>query len=145
MKKLTAATLAAFLFLSNTNSAYASDNIFNRAFSFIGLHERTHRAQIQSVTKVDPVRVPWCAAFLNGILRMSGKPTTKSNKAISFAKYGSPTRSPKKGDIVVFRGHVGLFNGYTGKGRISVLGGNQSNKVKISTYSKKSVVTIRKI
>lgn len=143
-KTLTGLATALFLF-SSTAPTLAQDNIFNRAFAYIGLHERQNKAQVQSITKVNPSRVPWCAAFVNGVLRQAGHSGTGSNAAISFAKYKKPTKTPKRGDIVVFRSHVGFFHSFTGSGRVSVLGGNQSNRVKISTYSTRKVISYRSV
>jgi uncharacterized protein (TIGR02594 family) len=137
--------LATALFLVSTVPAFAHDDIFSRALTYVGLHERQHKAQVQSVTKVNPSRVPWCAAFVNGILRQTGRQGTGSNASISFAKYKSPTRTPKKGDIVVMRGHVGFFHGFVGNGRVAVLGGNQSNRVKVSTFSTRRVLSYRSV
>lgn len=137
--------LATALFLFSTVPAFAQDDIFNRAFEYIGLHERHHKAKVQSITKVNPSRVPWCAAFVNGILRQTGRQGTGSNAAVSFAKYKSPTKTPKKGDIVVMRGHVGFFQSFVGKGRVAVLGGNQSNRVKISAFSTRKVLSYRSV
>ena len=147
--------LAAFFLLFSAVPSFAQtqDNIFNRAFSYVGLHERSNRAQIKTVTKVDPVRTPWCAAFVNGILAQLGQRGTGSNMAISFAKYKTATKNPQKGDIVVIRtgrsrrgsgNHVGIFEKFVGN-RVAVLGGNQSNRVKISYFSKSSVISYRKV
>lgn len=137
--------LATALFLFSTVPAFAHDDIFSRAFEYIGLHERQHKAKVQSITKVNPSRVPWCAAFVNGILSQTGRQGTGSNAAASFAKYKSPTKTPKKGDIVVMRGHVGFFQSFVGKGRVAVLGGNQSNRVKISAFSTRKVLSYRSV
>lgn len=134
----------AFSLIILTTNANAS-GVYYKAASYQGLHERQHKAQIQRITKVNPARVPWCAAFVNGILRAAGHSGTGSNKAISFAKYKRPTKAPKKGDIVVFRSHVGFFQSFTGNGRVAVLGGNQSNRVKVSHFSTRSVISYRSV
>jgi uncharacterized protein (TIGR02594 family) len=147
--------LAVFFLLFSVVPSFAQtqDNIFNRAFSYVGLHERSNRQQIKSVTKVDPVRTPWCAAFVNGILEQLGQRGTGSNMAISFAKYKTATKTPQKGDIVVIRAgrggrgsgnHVGIFEKFVGN-KVAVLGGNQRNAVKISYFSKSSVISYRKV
>ena len=148
------ALAAIFLFFSVVPSYAQNDNIFNRAFSYIGLHERSHRTQIKTITKIDPARTPWCAAFVNGILRQMGIQGTGSNMAISFAKYKTATKSPRKGDIVVIRtgrsrrgrsgNHVGFFQGFKGN-KVAVLGGNQSNRVKVSYFPIRSVISYRRI
>jgi uncharacterized protein (TIGR02594 family) len=148
--------LAAFFLLFSVvpSSAQTQNNIFNHASSYVGLHERSNRTQIKTVTKVDPVRTPWCAAFVNGILAQVGMKGTGSNLAISFTKYKTATSNPVKGDIVVIRtgrsrrgragNHVGIFEKFVGN-RVAVLGGNQSNKVKVSYFSKSSVISYRKV
>ena len=122
-------------------------SIYANARAYIGLHERKHTVSIQKITKVNPRKVPWCAAFLNSILRKSGKKTTGSLSAASFRNYGKKVIKPVKGDIVVLKGHVGIFVGFVtrkGKKYVAVLGGNQSNSVKVSHYPVSRVVTYRR-
>ena len=150
----TAIAVFFLLFSSLPSFAQTQDNIFNRAFSYVGLHERSNRTQIKTVTKIDPARTPWCAAFVNGVLSQMGIRGTGSNMAISFAKYKTATSTPQKGDIVVIRtgrarrgssgNHVGFFQGFKGD-KVAVLGGNQSNRVKVSYFSRRSVITYRKV
>jgi uncharacterized protein (TIGR02594 family) len=85
----------------------------------------------------------WCAAFANSCLRLSGYSGTNSALASSFANFGSDLGgTPQAGCVVVFwplagtsTGHVGFFVGADDKS-IKVLGGNQSDKVKISSFPK---------
>jgi hypothetical protein len=68
--------------------------------------------------------------------------------ARSFTKYNSPTKNPTKGDIVVFSHHVGFFEGFVRKGNrnmVAVLGGNQSNQVKVSYFPVNRVLSYRKV
>lgn len=121
--------------------------LHQEAARYIGLHERRNRAAVQSVTKINPARLAWCAAFVNGILARRGYSGTGSNFAISFARYGVQTREPQKGDIVVFRSHVGFFEGYITRGNrrfVAVLGGNQSNQVKVSYFPASKVLSYRR-
>jgi uncharacterized protein (TIGR02594 family) len=94
---------------------------------------------------------PWCAAFAAWCLKNAGV----SIKGVTgFAKSFTTSPSFRKkdnieyGDIVVFNrgtnsqsGHVGFVCG-TQNGRILVLGGNQSDQVKISGYSQANLVGI---
>ena len=64
----------AFLLLCGTTSnvAFADSSVITKAESYVGMHERKNRGAIKEVTKIDPARIPWCAAFVNGILRQLG-------------------------------------------------------------------------
>lgn len=78
----------------------------------------------------------WCAAFANWcFLQSLRKPATRNASSGSFRCFGSETKSPKTGDIVVFRqvgsedacsgrGHVGFFVKDYGA-EIELVGGNQ--------------------
>ncbi len=83
--------------------------------------------------------VPWCASFANWVMRQAGQPETGSALAMSFANYGTRLNRPAYGALAVFsygggKGHVGFVVGKQGD-RILVLGGNQSDSVKISSFS----------
>jgi uncharacterized protein (TIGR02594 family) len=79
---------------------------------------------------------PWCAAFVNWCYqRANSNVATNSPSSGSFRCFGSETRHPRPGDIVVFKtlgaedncigqGHVGFFVRDLGN-KIEVLGGNQ--------------------
>lgn len=94
----------------------------------------------------------WCAAFLNWCLMKAGKPHTGSLMARSFLNYGSETKTPKMGDIVVIWrgapnsvfGHAGFFIAETDIG-IFILGGNQDNAVYIIEYPKTKLLGYRTI
>lgn len=92
----------------------------------------------------------WCAGFTNGTLVCSGYAGTRSALAASYASFGSDLGGrPVYGCVVLFyplaagaSGHVGFFikdNGDT----ISVLGGNQSNRVSVATFAKSKVRSYR--
>lgn len=122
-------------------------SVYSQAANFVGLSERGNTKTLQNLTGVNPRRTPWCAAFINGILKHSGHKTSGSNLASSFRHYGMPVRKPSQGDIVVMRRHVGIFVGYVnrnGRRYVAVLGGNQSNKVQVSYYPASKVVTYRR-
>ena len=117
--------------------------VIGTAASYLGMHERKNGAALKRVTKVNPARTPWCAAFVNGVLRQNGRKGTGSNAASSFTRYGSATSNPAPGDVALIRRrggsgyHVGFFKGYVNKGgrrMVAVLGGNQGNRVSVSYY-----------
>lgn len=122
-------------------------SVYSRAANFVGLSEKSNTGTLQKLTGVNPRMTPWCAAFINGILKHTGHKTTGSNAAASFRTYGVAVRKPAQGDIVVMRKHVGIFVGYVnrnGRRYVAVLGGNQSNRVQISYYPASKVVAYRR-
>lgn len=90
---------------------------------------------------------PWCSSFVNWVMTQAGYKGTNSALAISWAKWGKKVTKPAYGAIAVFhwnptvnkKGHVGFVVGKEGS-RIQVLGGNQKDQVKVSSYSTKSVI-----
>jgi len=97
--------------------------------------------------------VPWCSAFMNFIMAQSDIPGTGSAAAMSWKDWGrswEPQDGPI-GAIAVFSrptptnpnaGHVGLIWWHLG-GSILILGGNQSNQVRISNYRLEGLVSVR--
>lgn len=116
-----------------------------------------HNAEIIEFSKslghswVKTDEVPWCAAFVGACLEEAGIKSTKKLNARSYLKWGKRIwGKPKIGDVVIFKrgnsnwqGHVAFYAGET-KNHIKCLGGNQSNKVKISLYSKSKLLGIRR-
>jgi uncharacterized protein (TIGR02594 family) len=106
-----------------------------------------------SVSPIDPTRVPWCAAFANAILNRIGYETTNSLQARSFLAWGKKTWNPNDGDIVVLArgrskstGHVGFFQGYetwNGTKYVKVLGGNTDHGVQIGYFPVSKVLGYR--
>lgn len=128
------------------------------ATTLVGASEKQHSYVISQFIergtgkKIDPKAVPWCAAFVDSVLGVSGKPTRNSLAAADFLTYGKPTTEPKIGDIVVLSpqsegrtGHVGFYAGKASDGSVMVLGGNQGNKVSIDRFASDSVRGYRKV
>ncbi|QKD01270.1 TIGR02594 family protein [Mesorhizobium loti] len=104
---------------------------------------------------------PWCAAFVSFCMKTSGNqvaadsiPKTAPALAASWKGWGSPlpanASTTPQGAVVVLSptedqddsGHVGFFvSGNTDT--ITLLGGNQTNAVKESTYARSRVAAIR--
>jgi uncharacterized protein (TIGR02594 family) len=95
-----------------------------------------------------PDEVAWCSSFVNFCVEQAGLRGTDSKWAKSWHDAGwgqDVTNDPKEGDIAVFErrrgsatgeaigGHVGFWLGSSGA-KISLLGGNQSNRVSITDY-----------
>jgi len=91
---------------------------------------------------VQPDDIAWCSSFVNWCVRQSGMEGTNNKAARSWHRWGSRTDTPKRGDIAVFKrkdstwkGHVGFY-WEDGGDSVGVLGGNQDNMVRISSYPK---------
>ena len=95
--------------------------------------------------------VPWCAAFVGGCLEEAGYKSTGSLAARSYLDWGQKVTQPQYGDVVVFwrgskkswQGHVAFYVRETDKS-VVVLGGNQGNKVSVTTYPKSRVLGYRR-
>jgi len=144
-------------------------NPFDLAQRFVGLKEvggSVDNPQIMAMLKLDngwpeSDEVPWCSAFVNYICWLLRLPRSKSLRARSWLMVGVGVHldSAKVGDVVVLKrgkgdqpgpevieapGHVGFYAGRF-DGFIEVLGGNQSDTVKVSRYPSKSLLAVRRI
>ena len=93
--------------------------------------------------------VAWCAAYVGAMLRRAMLKSSGSLAARSYLKWGERLDKPKLGCVVVFsrgnhawQGHVGFYAGET-RTHVKVLGGNQSNMVKIANYPKSRLLGYR--
>jgi uncharacterized protein (TIGR02594 family) len=100
--------------------------------------------------------VPWCSAFVNWCLREAGIEGTFSAQARSFLRWGLtiPLEKIQAGDVVVFArgnnsasGHVGFFLEWSSerKNCMNIIGGNQSNRVNVATFSTQRLLSIRRM
>lgn len=144
-------------------------NPFHIAERFIGIQEvggQVDNHMILSMLKLDQSwpehdEVPWCSAFVNYICWLLRLPRSKDLRARSWLTvgYGVSLSKARTGDIVVFQrgkgdqpgpevidapGHVGFYAGVSGEW-IEVLGGNQSDTVKVSRYPKSRLLSIRRV
>lgn len=94
----------------------------------------------------------WCAAFVGAMLKRAGMQGTGKLTARSYLEWGRPVdlAHAREGDIVVFKrgnsswqGHVAFFVRRAGT-HIEVLGGNQSDAVKISRYAVADLLGVRR-
>lgn len=94
--------------------------------------------------------IPWCAAFVNWVLRQAGKFGTGRALAKSYVTYGAQCQ-PMPGAIIVMNrgadlkyGHVAIMiqdNGNT----VYAVGGNQNNMVSIAEVDKSKIIAYRKV
>lgn len=103
-------------------------------------------------TWVSSETTPWCDAFVDWvIMKAGGKPTPGLN-ARAWLKAREVVETPEQGDVVILWrksknspfGHVGFFIKETDK-MVLLLGGNQSNQVKISAYRKDRILGYRRL
>ncbi len=96
----------------------------------------------------------WCSAFMNWVAQKAGKKSSHALTARSWLKVGQIVHLPELNDVVIlwrespssWKGHVGLFIGYTeDKEYIYVLGGNQNNQVNIKTYPVARLLGFRRL
>lgn len=147
-----------WIFCNNVTSASSDEKVLSVAAKYDGYTARDNRKELKTFLskpfdkEVDPVRIAWCAAFVNAVLHYSGYDTTDSLMARSFLSYGKKTTDPEKGDIVVLTrgksretGHVGFFVGYDETRQyVIVMGGNQGKKVTTAYYPIGRIIGFRK-
>ena len=100
----------------------------------------------------DHDETPWCAAFLNWVLKKCNIETPNKLNARSFLEIGQESTSPVLGDIVVLwridkdgpYGHCGIFVRKVGN-ILYILGGNEDNTVKIKGYSADQLLGYRHV
>jgi uncharacterized protein (TIGR02594 family) len=97
----------------------------------------------------DDDETPWCSSFVNFCVQRAGVQGTKSAMARSWRSWGQELTAPRRGCIVVLsrggnsqQGHVGFYHEDAGD-RILILGGNQGNRVNISSFLKARVLSYR--
>ena len=143
---------------------------FDIAQRFIGIQEvggSLDNPQIMAMLKLDNQwpehdEVPWCSGFANYVCWLLHLPRSKDLRARSWLEVGRnvPLSEAQPGfDVVVLKrgrgeqpgpevinapGHVGFFAGLDGE-LIEVLGGNQSDTVKVSRYPKSRLLGVRRL
>ena len=129
------------------------------AKQFLDFSAKSHRRELKEFIGIDPVRIDWCAAFVNAVLHEMGIPGSESVSqyplvAKSFLGWGKRVKEPRAGDIVVFhrgkqpwQGHVGFYYGtvyQNGKKFYQILGGNQDKSVNIQLFLARSAISVRR-
>lgn len=94
--------------------------------------------------------IPWCGLTVgyvmahNGIRPIFGPDDTdKFLWARSWSQFGTEVETPQLGDVLVFPGHVTMYDGQEGDYYLC-RGGNQSDSVKVSRMPASSVIAIRR-
>lgn len=97
---------------------------------------------------LQPDSVPWCAAFVNWVMREVGHDFTNSAMARSWIDYGKNSGGLVHGSIVVLKrgtppaGHVG-FCVKADKNTVWLLGGNQNDEVNVTGFKRSLVIAHR--
>jgi uncharacterized protein (TIGR02594 family) len=148
---------------------FTRDHIYDLAERFVGIQEvggSLDNPQIMAMLKLDMDwpkndEVPWCSGFANYICWLARAPRSKDLRARSWLEVGRgiDLENAEHGDIVIIKrgkgsqpgpqvidapGHVGFYAGMSGK-LIEILGGNQSDTVKISRYPASKLLGVRRI
>jgi uncharacterized protein (TIGR02594 family) len=112
-----------------------------------------HRSTNLAARAAGRDETPWCSSFVNWCLEEAGWVGTDSAAARSWLRWGLELPEPWLGCVVVIRAmrggpdastgsssgnHVAFYKQTPYTGAIELLGGNQSDQVKVSTFSVKS-------
>ena len=144
-------------------------NHMDIAMKFIGIEEvpgATANPMILAMLKLDgdwpqDDSVPWCAAFVNYIAWLCDLERSTSLRARSWLRVGVKVdlEAAVPGDVVILMrgkgdqpgpevieapGHVGFYMDRTDT-HIGLLGGNQSDTVKVSQYPVERLLGVRRI
>ncbi len=100
---------------------------------------------------------PWCASFVGWVLEQAGFESAESSWSHSYKRWGKGVAKPCIGAVAFMdwgkvypdkpkrrgKGHVGFVVGKTAAGRIVLLGGNQSGRVRYSAYRRSHIDRFR--
>jgi uncharacterized protein (TIGR02594 family) len=148
---------------------FTKEHAFDLAQRYAGMKEvggSVDNPQIMSMLNLDMSwpendEVPWCSAFVNYICWLARMPRSKNLRARSWLIIGKgiDLDNAEPGDIIILKrgsgdqpgpevlkapGHVGFYAGRFGE-FIEVLGGNQSDTVKVSRYPTKRLLGVRRL
>jgi uncharacterized protein (TIGR02594 family) len=111
-------------------------------------NQRVIQYHATTTLKATEDSVPWCASFVNWCVTQAGIKGTNSAAAKSWLGWGEPLVEPEEGCVCVIRQKhngsdptTGSASGYhvafwvkESDGRVFLLGGNQGDQVKISSF-----------
>jgi uncharacterized protein (TIGR02594 family) len=148
---------------------FTKEHAFDLAQRYVGIEEvggSLDNPAILAMLKLDNKwpehdEVPWCSAFANHICWLARLPRSKNLRARSWLTVGKGIQldEAEPGDVIILKrgkgdqpgpevldapGHVGFYAGRFDT-FIEVLGGNQSDTVKVSRYPAKRLLGVRRL
>lgn len=148
---------------------FTKEHAFDLAQRYVGIEEvggSLDNPAILAMLRLDNKwpendEVPWCSAFTNHICWLARLPRSKDLRARSWLTIGKGINldNAEPGDIIILKrgkgeqpgpevldapGHVGFYAGRF-DGFIEILGGNQSDTVKVSRYPAKRLLGVRRL
>jgi uncharacterized protein (TIGR02594 family) len=121
-----------------------------REFSGAGANPRITEYQLSTELDGDlrpSDETPWCSDFACWCVEGAGFASTNSAAARSWLTWGRPIQKPRRGVVAVLSrgakgGHVGFYiSGSTD--HVTLLGGNQNNRVSLGSYERSRVLGFR--
>lgn len=122
------------------------------ARSYIGLHEGPGAANNPAVVRfyalaghpeIKRDEVPWCAAFVGGVLAECGIKGTGTLWALDYAKWGRKLKGPRVGAVGYKKreggGHTFFVLEFDDK-YVTALGGNQKDSVCVEKFPRSEVL-----
>lgn len=91
---------------------------------------------------------PWCASFVSAVLELDGNVSARSAWARAYLSWGIELPVHALGAIAVLErgpksGHVAFIAGRDSTNKIVLLGGNQSDMVRHSSFPTSRILSIR--
>lgn len=118
-----------------------STSFFKLAKSFGGFQDRNSRRVLADFfqssigSNIDEVKTAWSGAFVNKVIQ------TKDPE--SLQEFGTPTTTPKQGDVTILDKIAGFFAGKAKDGKIKVLS-KIGKKLHISSHNAQDIIEFRK-
>jgi hypothetical protein len=102
-----------------------------------GSNESKGIARYRKAVRWSTPRTPWCGYFVSYVAQQAGVPLGESGQGIGavdeIRRWAKRTKrwraTPHRGNIAVFRGHVGIVERVVGTRYVVTIEGNHSNRV----------------
>lgn len=114
----------------------------------VGTHPRIKQALALAPSWLDQDddKTAWCGLIMGLWFHELGWPLpAKHYRAIQWKDVGRQVTKPQKGDLAIWRNHVGIFDSWKGAGILQTLGGNQSDAVTIEGLKAQGLLGFRRV